>query len=152
MIQRSGRFDLRPSCSIGVDAIWVGGGDWPISQAAMRSFKGKKALVTGAASGIGRAIALALAAEGAVLRLLDIDASGLGRTAEEVRAAGAEAATMVCDLASAEQVSGCVSRILTDDADLSILINAAGIAHYGPLHLAADGWDRVIAVNLTAPI
>src|SRR3954470_705333 len=65
----------------------------------MKTIRGKRALVTGAASGIGRALALALAREGADLYLLDIDAEGLENVARAVRDHGVRAVTAICDLA-----------------------------------------------------
>jgi 3-oxoacyl-[acyl-carrier protein] reductase len=119
----------------------------------MRSFRGKKALVTGAASGIGRAIAIALAREGASLRLLDIDEAGLSNTRNDVTGLGADAATIACDLADPRQIADSVDSLRSAGGELHILINAAGIAHHGPMHLMSDDhWNRVIAVNLLAPI
>ena len=70
----------------------------------IRSFAGKTVLLTGAASGIGRACAVELATAGAQLALVDIDAEGLGETAAAVRARGARAHTLVADLANEEAV------------------------------------------------
>ncbi|HVT28427.1 MAG TPA: SDR family NAD(P)-dependent oxidoreductase, partial [Lacipirellulaceae bacterium] len=71
----------------------------------MREIRGKKALVTGAASGIGRAIALRLAREGAELFLIDIDEIGLERVAGEARALGVCVVTRRCDVAKPTEVS-----------------------------------------------
>src|ERR1700719_4001251 len=70
----------------------------PSFAASMKIIRGKKALITGAASGIGRAIAIALAGEGADLYLIDIDEAGLARTAREVASRGIEVVTAVCGL------------------------------------------------------
>src|SRR5438270_12195392 len=114
----------------------------------MRIIRGRRAMVTGAANGIGRAVALALAAEGADLFLVDIDSENLDATAEGARGYGVEVVTHVCDLAEPAQVSAsveCVRRW----GGLNILINNAGLAYYGPTHLMTDAqWNRIMAVNL----
>src|SRR5437763_1041785 len=77
----------------------------------MKVIRGKRAMVTGAANGIGRAIALALAAEGADLFLVDIDGGNLSAAAVGARAYGVEVVTCVCDLAEPAQVSAAVERV-----------------------------------------
>jgi NAD(P)-dependent dehydrogenase (short-subunit alcohol dehydrogenase family) len=119
----------------------------------MQVIRGRKALVTGAASGIGRAIAHALAREGAELFLIDIDAPALARVAEEVRQQGASVVTHVCDLADATAVSAAVQALQARWGALAILVNNAGITFYGPTEtMSAAQWQRVMAVNLLAPI
>ena len=119
----------------------------------MQVIRGRKALVTGAASGIGRAIARALACEGADLFLLDIDAPGLERVAAELRAQGVAVVAQVCDLADAAAVSAAVQALQARWGALAILINNAGITFYGPTEtMSAAQWQRIMAVNLLAPI
>jgi short-subunit dehydrogenase len=119
----------------------------------MKIIRGKKALVTGAGSGIGRAIALALAQEGASLCLIDIDAANLDATARDVRERGATVVTRVCDLARPNEISAAVDFVRNTWGCLNILINNAGIAYRGATHeMSGEQWDRVIAVNLLAPI
>jgi 3-oxoacyl-[acyl-carrier protein] reductase len=119
----------------------------------MQVIRGRKALVTGAASGIGRAIARALAREGTDLFLLDIDAPNLARVAEEVRQHGVSAVTHVCDLADAAAVSAAVQALQAHWGALDILINNAGVTFYGSSEtMSAAQWQRVMAVNLLAPI
>jgi 3-oxoacyl-[acyl-carrier protein] reductase len=118
----------------------------------MKTIRGRRAMVTGAANGIGRAIALALAEEGADLFLVDIDSDNLSAVAVGARAYGVEAATYVCDLAEPTQVSAAVERV-RQWGGLNILINNAGLAYYGPAHLMTDEqWNRIMAVNLLAPV
>jgi 3-oxoacyl-[acyl-carrier protein] reductase len=118
----------------------------------MRIIRGRRALVTGAANGIGRAIVLALAAEGADLFLVDIDAGNLSAVAAGARAYGVEVVTQVCDLAEPGEVSVVVTRV-REWGGLNILINNAGLAYYGPTHLMTDEqWNRIMAVNLLTPI
>jgi short-subunit dehydrogenase len=120
---------------------------------AMRTIRGKKALVTGAADGIGRALALELARAGADLFLIDINAEGLAAVADEARGHGVEAIAVVCDLAESAEVSAAVARLRATWNGLDILVNNAGLAYYGPMHLMTDAqWHRIMAVNLLAPI
>jgi 3-oxoacyl-[acyl-carrier protein] reductase len=115
--------------------------------------RGKKALVTGAASGIGRAIALALAREGADLYLVDNNAEALGAAAREVQSLGAKVATSLCDLTQPQQISATVAALMTRWGALDILVNNAGIAYYGPTHeMTAAQWSATLAINLLAPI
>ena len=119
----------------------------------MKDFRGKTAVVTGAASGIGRAIAGALAGRGANLHLVDINATGLESTARELAKLGVEVATTTCDLARPDQISAAVRSMVAKWDQINILVNNAGIAYYGPTReMTAEQWDRLMAVNLMAPI
>jgi 3-oxoacyl-[acyl-carrier protein] reductase len=119
----------------------------------MRIIRGRKALVTGAASGIGRAIALDLAREGADLFLVDIKREELDVVASEARSHGVAAFTSVRDLSQPADVSAAVQDVLAAWGGLNILINNAGVAYYGKTHEMTDAqWHRVMAVNLLAPI
>src|SRR5262249_52499426 len=119
----------------------------------MRVIRGRKALVTGAASGIGRALARALAREGADLFLLDIDAENLARVADETRQQGVAAITHVCDLADPAAITAAVAALKAEWGALNILINNAGITFYGPTETMSETqWRRIMAVNLLAPI
>jgi short-subunit dehydrogenase len=119
----------------------------------MRIIRGKKAMVTGAASGIGRAIALELAKEGADLFLVDIKADGLAAVAQEARDRGVNVMTAVSDLADPAQISSAVEQLRNSWKRLNILVNNAGITYYGQTHLmTGEQWKRIMAVNLMAPI
>jgi 3-oxoacyl-[acyl-carrier protein] reductase len=78
----------------------------------MQVLRGKRALVTGAASGIGRAIALALGREGADLYLLDIDEENLALTARAAEQLGVSVATVACDLAQPARISAAVGALI----------------------------------------
>jgi short-subunit dehydrogenase len=119
----------------------------------MREIRGKKALVSGAASGIGRAIALRLAKEGAQLFLVDIDVNGLAATAAECREKGVDVVTRRCDLSHPPDVSVAVADVLTRWNGVDILINNAGITYYGKTdQMAAEHWDRLLRINLLAHV
>src|SRR4051794_36590806 len=111
----------------------------------MREIRGKTALVTGAASGIGRAIALRLAREGAALFLVDINEDGLREVASEARAAGVEVVIRRCDVAESREVSCAVAEVLSRFGGVDILVNNAGITYYGHTErMAADHWDKLM--------
>jgi short-subunit dehydrogenase len=119
----------------------------------MRIVRGRKAVITGAAAGIGRALALALAREGADLYLLDIDAVSLAATAREAEELGVAVTTLVCDLTQSAAIDAAVRAVLAKWDAVHILVNNAGIAHYGATHdMPAADWERVLALNLLAPI
>ena len=108
-------------------------------------FEGKRALVTGAASGIGRAVALALAAEGARVWLADIDEAGL----QETEAAIGEGATaLVVDVAERDQVDRAVAEVDAAAGGIDLLVNCAGDYALQPwLEIEVETWDRIFAVN-----
>jgi short-subunit dehydrogenase len=119
----------------------------------MRVLKDRQALVTGAAGGIGRAIAVALARRGMHLWLVDRDSRRLVEVAREVRELGVEVRPLTADLACREEVDAVARTVLDSDCGVDVLVNNAGIAHYGGLHkMSDDQWDRLMAVNLEAPI
>jgi short-subunit dehydrogenase len=119
----------------------------------MRVIRGKKALVSGASSGIGRAIALRLAREGADLFLVDIDERGLAETAAEARASGVTVVTRRCDLAQPQDVSSAVAEVLDSWNGVDILINNAGITYYGKTErMADDHWDKLLRINLLSHV
>jgi NAD(P)-dependent dehydrogenase (short-subunit alcohol dehydrogenase family) len=113
--------------------------------------EGKVALVTGAASGIGRATARALVREGARVLLGDRDAAAGEAAAKELRAAGGEAAFVRADVSEPSDVEGLVEAALAHWERLDCAVNCAGItAPGGPLHeIALADWDRTLAINLT---
>jgi len=114
---------------------------------------GKIALVTGAAAGIGRAAALALAKEGAVLALVDRDEAGLEGTRIAIAAAGGQATVFPLDLAQTSRIPPLVDAVLCQLGRIDILVNGAGITGKSATTLETDeaDWDQVMAINLKAP-
>ncbi len=108
------------------------------------------ALVTGAASGIGRACALRLAGGGARLVLVDVDADGLAQTADEARAAGGETEATVADVADLDAAAGAVRRCVERFGRLDAALNNAGVAGpYLPLdQYPPEDFRRVLQVDL----
>ncbi len=115
------------------------------------SVAGKVAFVTGAAAGLGRAMAQALAVNGARLWLYDRDAAALEATGAALRALGADVTTQAGDVTDGQAVAGAVETLLQHHPTLDIAIANAGIsdAHPGLLHeTREDEWQRVLDVNL----
>jgi NAD(P)-dependent dehydrogenase (short-subunit alcohol dehydrogenase family) len=112
---------------------------------------GRSALVTGGASGIGRATAHALAREGAAVLVADRDAAGAERVAAEITEAGGRARAVRCDVTRADEVDAMVRAALDGFGRLDCAVNNAGIvAPGGLLHeIAPADWERQLAVNLT---
>ncbi len=114
---------------------------------------GQVAVVTGAGRGIGRAVALRLAAMGATVWLVARDAEKIGEVRGEIEAAGGNAESAPCDLLSAEAIAELGERVRSAHGRCDILVNNAGIGAYGrPLiEMQLDEWERVIDTNLRAP-
>ena len=111
---------------------------------------GRAALITGAASGIGRASAIAFAAAGASVALVDIDAEGLADTAEVARAPGSRAEALVADVTDLRQVSDAVARAVEVFGRLDAAHNNAGVpGPYVPLdEYEEEDFMRVLQVDL----
>lgn len=111
---------------------------------------GKVALVTGAGTGIGQAIAALFAKEGADIAVNDIDMPSAEATAARIRRLGRKAITVVADVSDAGQVGAMVSRVIAEMGGVHILVNNAGVPEYGTMieEQTAERWDRVIAVIL----
>ena len=117
-----------------------------------RSIAGRTALVTGAASGMGRATAHLFADEGARVALADRDEGGVKGVAEEIRAAGATAAAFAVDVGDPAQLAGLARDVREQLGPIDILVNNAGVSVLAPIDGPdyAEQWQRVLAVNLAA--
>ena len=114
------------------------------------SIKGKSAVISGASHGLGRAIALKLAALDAHTALLARGPDPLNEVAQEIRAGGGKATTYTCDVSDSAQVRATAGKIKDDFGSVEILINNAGIPaprNFEETDVAA--WDEVIGVNLS---
>jgi len=113
-------------------------------------FTGKVALVTGAASGIGRATALAFAAEGARVAILDRTAVALREPEAALKQAGGEVLVIACDVSVPEQVEAAVAQVVERFGRLDIAFNNAGVENKAtPLHeIELQEWDRILNINL----
>ncbi|MBW2271329.1 MAG: SDR family oxidoreductase [Deltaproteobacteria bacterium] len=119
-----------------------------------RSIQDKVALVTGAASGMGRATAHLFADEGAKVAVVDVVGEGVERVVEEIRDAGGEAEGWVLDVSDGDAIVRVVDAIVQHFGGLDILVNNAGISRPAPVdaeNYEAD-WDLTLAVNLTAHV
>jgi len=114
--------------------------------------QGKAALVTGAASGLGRATAIVLARAGADVCLVDVNPAGLQDTAREVEALGVRCAVQSADLAVAENCGAVVAAAVAAFGKLNALCNVAGVIYFNhSTAMPRADWDKTLAVNLSAP-
>ena len=115
----------------------------------MKEFKGKVAVVTGAASGIGRALAERCAEEGMKVVLADVEAPALGHIAKELSAAGTTLLAVPTDVSKASDVEALARKTLDAFGAVHLLFNNAGVTKFGPVWEAtlAD-WEWVMGVNL----
>ena len=110
---------------------------------------GRSALVTGAARGLGRSIAVSLAAAGAKVACVDINTETLADTVGAIRAAGGTAEPIACDVTQADQVNAAVDRVVELWGGLQILVNNAGITRDNMImRMKDDQWDAVLNINL----
>ena len=116
-----------------------------------RRLEGRTAVITGASKGLGKAMAQALAAEGARVALVSRDAELLGKVAAEIASAGGQAEAFQADVTSEEQVRALESRLVRRFGNLNILINNAGVnVRKTVTEFTLDEWRRVMDTNVTA--
>jgi len=113
---------------------------------------GKVALITGSARGIGKAIALGLAREGADIVLSDINVERLLKTEAEIKACGVQVIAIPTDVTDEKQIENLFKKTMERFSRLDILVNNAGVFDFGPIdQMSTQTWDRVIATDLRAP-
>jgi NAD(P)-dependent dehydrogenase (short-subunit alcohol dehydrogenase family) len=117
-------------------------------------FRGKRCFVTGAASGIGRATALRLAAQGAELYLTDRDPAGLALTVADARALGAQVPEhRVLDVSDYDEVAAFATDIHANHPSMDVVLNIAGVSAWGTVdRFTHDQWSRMVSINLMGPI
>ena len=110
---------------------------------------GKVAVVTGAGSGIGQAVAFLFARQGAQVGVLDLNPAAAQATAERIRTDQGRAAALVCDVGDAAQVEAAFKRAIAEQGGIDVLVNSAGVAHVGSvLSTTEEEFDRVYRVNV----
>lgn len=111
--------------------------------------KGKTAIITGSGRGIGRAIALAMAAQGANIVVNDVNMESAGEVVAEIEAMGRQAIAVKADVTAEDQVKAMVEVCIKQFGKLDILVNNAGIIQTAPVaEIDSKDWDRVMEVNL----
>lgn len=119
----------------------------------MNQLENKIAVITGAGSGMGKAIAELFAQEGAKVILVDLVAADVEIIAEQIREKGGHAIGLKCDVSQEEQVKKMIHAAILEFGSLDILVNNAGIMdNFMPLEKVSDAlWNKVLAVNLHGP-
>lgn len=113
--------------------------------------EGKKAIVTGGAGGIGRAASLALAAEGAAVAVVDLNAEAAEAVASEIRAAGGTAIALAADVSSEADIEHVVASTAAEFGGIDVVFNNAGIIRRTTaVETTVEEWDRVFGVNVRA--
>jgi NAD(P)-dependent dehydrogenase (short-subunit alcohol dehydrogenase family) len=111
----------------------------------MLSLKNKHAVITGGGSGIGKAVSLLFAKQGALVHIIDINEAGANETATQIKNEGGDAETHVCDVSNQQQTVEVFNAI----EHIHILVNSAGISHIGKAHTTTEeDFDRIFRVNV----
>jgi 3-oxoacyl-[acyl-carrier protein] reductase len=117
---------------------------------AMNALDGQVAVVTGGGRGIGKAIALLLASEGADIAVIDVDGNTASATARDIQQSGRRSTTKVADVSDFRAIRGAVMEVAAELGRIDVLINNAGIEKRAPfLEIEPDDWQRQLDVNLS---
>lgn len=116
----------------------------------MKRFTDKVVMVTGAGSGIGKASAIRISAEGGSVFCVDLNEEAVNATVSEIEAAGGEASAQVCNIGDEDSVAACVATCIESYGSLYALVNMAGILRFDDTaEIRTEDWQKVIDVNLT---
>ncbi len=116
----------------------------------MERLSGKVAFITGGGTGIGRACALAFAAEGAQVALAGRRKEPLEKLSREIQSSGGKALAVTCDVVDREAVEAAIARVAQHFGHLNVIVNNAGAVMVGTAEETSDeDWSRVLATNLT---
>lgn len=116
----------------------------------MTRLRGRRALVTGGGSGMGRAIAIRLASEGAAIAVTDVRIDAAEGVCGEIQEHGGHAIACVCDVADERSVAGAVGDAADEFGGLDTVVACAGIAHPASTHeMSLSAWDTMMRINLT---
>ena len=119
----------------------------------MRGLTDKVALVTGAASGLGRGMAVRLAEEGAAVAILDLDLAGAEATAEQIRGLGASACAVQADISDYAACADAVAAVTGELGPINVLVNNAGWDHAANfIDTDPELWRRIVDINLYGPL
>jgi NAD(P)-dependent dehydrogenase (short-subunit alcohol dehydrogenase family) len=117
--------------------------------AGFEEFKGRVAVITGAASGMGEAMAVRAAEEGMRVVLVDVEGPALLAATERLRDAGRAAVSMECDVSDRDAVADLAAKVEAEVGDTWLLVNNAGVSTIGPMTtLTHEQWEFVLGVNL----
>ncbi len=115
----------------------------------MFKLENKTAIVTGGGSGIGRAISILFAKQGAAVHILDFDSNGANKVVEEIKASGGTATAHQCDVSNQQQVTDIIKAIAAASGSIQLLINNAGVAHVGTVETTSeDDFNRLFNINV----
>ncbi|WGM20500.1 glucose 1-dehydrogenase [Paenarthrobacter sp. OM7] len=115
----------------------------------MATLENKISLITGAASGMGKAMALAFAEEGSHVVIADLNLEGASAVVEEIKKSGGSASAVMLNVADPEQSKALIQKIVADHGTLDILVNNAGIGLIKSIEdTTPDEWDRIFNVNV----
>ena len=118
----------------------------------MQNLKGKTALVTGGGRGLGKAVALALAAEGVNVAITGRNENNLKSVVAEIESKGVKSSYSVFDVTDKKQVFASLEKLQNDFGKFDILINNAGIAAFGGiLEMDDEQWEDIVKTNLFGP-